>query len=96
MVKPARTGSLTVTRGDVWLLALDPTVGSEIRNTRPHRLAARDPRLFKNRDSRADDDRQPPGTFSHSGQLWGKERSDFTRSDAHLGQATSRQTLGSN
>ncbi len=38
----------------------------------PHRLAARDPRLFKNRDSRADDDRQPPGSFSHPGQLRGK------------------------
>ncbi len=24
-----------VTRGDVWLIALDPTVGSEIRKTRP-------------------------------------------------------------
>ncbi len=33
MVKPA--GSLTVTRGEVWLVALDPTVGSEIRKTRP-------------------------------------------------------------
>jgi mRNA interferase MazF len=32
---PARTGSLTVTRGEVWLVALDPTVGSEIRKTRP-------------------------------------------------------------
>jgi mRNA interferase MazF len=35
MVKPTRTGPLTVTRGDVWLVALDPTVGSEIRKTRP-------------------------------------------------------------
>ena len=35
MVKPARVGSVTVTRGDVWLAALDPTVGSEIRKTRP-------------------------------------------------------------
>jgi len=35
MVKPARTGSLTVTCGDVWLVTLDPTVGSEIRKTRP-------------------------------------------------------------
>jgi mRNA interferase MazF len=35
MVKPARAGSVTVTRGDVWLTALDPTVGSEIRKTRP-------------------------------------------------------------
>ncbi len=35
MVNRAKTGSLTVTRGDVWLIALDPTVGSEIRKTRP-------------------------------------------------------------
>lgn len=35
MVKPARTGSLAVTRGDVWLVGLDPTVASEIRKTRP-------------------------------------------------------------
>jgi mRNA interferase MazF len=33
MVNPASTS--TVTRGEVWLLALDPTVGSEIRKTRP-------------------------------------------------------------
>jgi len=32
MVKPART---TVARGDVWLAALDPTIGSEIQKTRP-------------------------------------------------------------
>ena len=31
----ARASSITVTRGDVWLAALDPTVGSEIRKTRP-------------------------------------------------------------
>ena len=35
MVKPARTGTPTITRGDVWLVTLDPTVGSEIRKTRP-------------------------------------------------------------
>ena len=35
MVKPARPGVFTVTRGEVWLVALDPTVGSEIRKTRP-------------------------------------------------------------
>jgi mRNA interferase MazF len=35
MVKLARAGSITVTRGDVWLAALDPKVGSEIRKTRP-------------------------------------------------------------
>lgn len=35
MVRPAKAGSITVTRGDVWLVALDPTVGSEIRKTRP-------------------------------------------------------------
>jgi mRNA interferase MazF len=35
MVKPAGGGSVTVTRGDVWLSALDPTIGSEIRKTRP-------------------------------------------------------------
>ncbi|MBV8492448.1 MAG: type II toxin-antitoxin system PemK/MazF family toxin, partial [Alphaproteobacteria bacterium] len=28
------TGS--VARGDIWLAALDPTVGSEIRKTRPY------------------------------------------------------------
>jgi mRNA interferase MazF len=35
MVKPAKPAVLTVTRGDVWLAALDPTVGSEIQKTRP-------------------------------------------------------------
>lgn len=35
MVKPAKPVTLSVTRGDVWLAALDPTVGSEIRKTRP-------------------------------------------------------------
>src|ERR1700684_643776 len=35
MVKPARPAALIVTRGDVWLAALDPTVGSEIQKTRP-------------------------------------------------------------
>ena len=35
MVKPARAGSVGVIRGEVWLAALDPTVGSEIRKTRP-------------------------------------------------------------
>ncbi len=35
MVKPARPGTRVVTRGDVWLVALDPTVGSEIQKTRP-------------------------------------------------------------
>jgi mRNA interferase MazF len=35
MVKPARTGSLAVTRGEVWLATVDPTTGSEIRKTRP-------------------------------------------------------------
>ncbi len=35
MVKPARPQVLTVARGDVWLAALDPTVGSKIRKTRP-------------------------------------------------------------
>ena len=35
MVTPAGVGVVTVTRGDVWLAALDPTVGSEIRKTRP-------------------------------------------------------------
>lgn len=35
MVNPARPGSLAVTRGQVWLVVLDPTVGSEIQKTRP-------------------------------------------------------------
>jgi mRNA interferase MazF len=35
MVKPAKPAALIVTRGDVWLAALDPTVGSEIQKTRP-------------------------------------------------------------
>ena len=35
MVKPAKPPTLAVTRGDVWLVALDPTVGSEIQKTRP-------------------------------------------------------------
>ena len=29
------TGGVAVSRGEVWLAALDPTVGSEIRKTRP-------------------------------------------------------------
>jgi mRNA interferase MazF len=35
MVKPAEARFSTVSRGDVWLAVLDPTVGSEIRKTRP-------------------------------------------------------------
>jgi mRNA interferase MazF len=35
MVKPTGPGRARVTRGDVWLTALDPTVGSEIQKTRP-------------------------------------------------------------
>jgi mRNA interferase MazF len=35
MVKQARAAIPTVTRGDVWLVALDPTIGSEIRKGRP-------------------------------------------------------------
>jgi mRNA-degrading endonuclease toxin of MazEF toxin-antitoxin module len=34
MVKPAKPAALAVTRGDVWLVALDPTIGSEIQKTR--------------------------------------------------------------
>ncbi len=33
MVRPARPAN--VTRGEVWLVALDPTIGSEIQKTRP-------------------------------------------------------------
>src|ERR1700722_10673234 len=35
MVKPAKPAAAAVTRGDVWLAALDPTVGGEIQKTRP-------------------------------------------------------------
>jgi mRNA interferase MazF len=35
MVKAARLGTPAVTRGDVWLAALDPALGSEIKKTRP-------------------------------------------------------------
>jgi mRNA interferase MazF len=35
MVKSGGPASATVSRGDVWLAALDPTVGSEIQKTRP-------------------------------------------------------------
>jgi mRNA interferase MazF len=35
MVKPAAPASVRITRGDVWLAALDSTVGSEIQKTRP-------------------------------------------------------------
>src|SRR5215831_18161558 len=35
MVKPARAGSVVLIRGEVWLAAVDPTAGSEIRKTRP-------------------------------------------------------------
>ncbi len=34
-MKPAGSASQRITRGDVWLAALDPTVGSEIQKTRP-------------------------------------------------------------
>jgi len=33
---------MVMTRGDVWLVALDPTVGSEIRKTRPCLLVSPD------------------------------------------------------
>src|SRR3984885_9154698 len=35
MVRPAKPAVPTVARGDVWLAALDPTIGSEIQKTRP-------------------------------------------------------------
>ena len=36
MVSPNRGGGgLAITRGQVWLAALDPTIGSEIQKTRP-------------------------------------------------------------
>ena len=35
MVKMAKAESPSITRGDVWLVTLDPTKGSEIRKTRP-------------------------------------------------------------
>jgi mRNA interferase MazF len=35
MVKPTGPANVSITRGDVWLTALDPTVGSEIQKTRP-------------------------------------------------------------
>jgi mRNA interferase MazF len=35
MVKPTRSANLSITRGEVWLAALDPTIGSEIQKTRP-------------------------------------------------------------
>jgi len=35
MVKPAKPAALAVARGDVWLVTLDPAVGSEIQKTRP-------------------------------------------------------------
>jgi mRNA interferase MazF len=35
MVKSAGPAAAIVTRGDVWLAALDPAVGSEIQKTRP-------------------------------------------------------------
>jgi len=34
MVKPIGPANVSVTRGEVWLAALDPTVGSEIQKTR--------------------------------------------------------------
>jgi mRNA interferase MazF len=35
MVKPTGRANVSVTRGEVWLAALDPTVGSETQKTRP-------------------------------------------------------------
>src|SRR5260370_1716213 len=35
MVKPTGPANVSITRSDVWLAALDPTVGSEIQKTRP-------------------------------------------------------------
>ena len=70
MVKPTGPANVSITRGDVWLAALDPTVGSEIQKTRPCVIyRTRDARLPADRDGRADDNRQPAGPFSHSGQL---------------------------
>ena len=35
-VKHGRRGTLlTISRGEIWLVTLDPTVGAEIRKTRP-------------------------------------------------------------
>ena len=35
MVRQNRRGGLGITCGEVWLAALDPTIGSEIQKTRP-------------------------------------------------------------
>jgi mRNA interferase MazF len=35
MVRPIRREGAAVVRGEVWLAALDPTIGSEIQKTRP-------------------------------------------------------------
>lgn len=35
MVRPFESARVRIARGDIWLAALDPTVGSEIQKTRP-------------------------------------------------------------
>ena len=34
------SGGLAITRGEVWLAALDPTIGSEIEKTRPYLIVS--------------------------------------------------------
>ena len=60
--RPAAAGPA---RGDIWLAALDPTVGAEIPQGTAlrHRFATGNARSSANRAGGADDDGQPPAPF---------------------------------
>ena len=87
-----------VRRGEVWLAALDPTQGSEIRrdSALPHRLARRAQRASAHLRRRAADDGQPSRPVPRARPLRGQGGADPARPDAHhraaaAGQAARRR-----
>ena len=73
-----------VKRGEVWLAALDPTVGCEIRKTRPC-LVVSPPEIHDHLRTAIvapNDNRQPPCTIPPRGQLSGQGGKDRPGTDA--------------
>ena len=92
MVKPD-----FVARGDVHLISLEPTVGSEIRKTRPCliRLPGRVESAPADRHRGADDDGRPRVSLARAVPLSAAVRLCGGRSDSHGRHPPADQALGS-
>jgi PemK-like, MazF-like toxin of type II toxin-antitoxin system len=88
MVKPTGRANVSVTRGEVWLAALDPTVGSETQKTRPCVIISPPEMHDYLRTVMVNDNRQPASAFSHSDQLRPEEWPYPAGSATHPGQTT--------